>query len=63
MATIFSPVQDASIPPIFVFSLAVNREQAHTLVEGLKDPFEANRIMCLELLYRLDTAKIGFSVS
>ena len=63
IASIFSPVQDTSISPILVFPVVVSIEQAHTLVEGLKDPFDANRAICLELLCRLDTAKIGLSVS
>lgn len=63
MAVIFSPVQDATIPPIFDFTMAVSGEHARTLVECLRDPFDANRVMCLELLYKLDTAKMGLNVS
>lgn len=65
LASVFSLHKEettATIPPIFDFALAVSREHARVLLEGLSDPFDANRTMCLELLYKLNPDNIGLNV-
>ena len=51
------------IPPVLEFSSAVTKEQAMSLVDGLRDPFDANRQLCLELLLKLQCTKVGLDVS
>ena len=66
MASIFTPDQEervSQIPAVFEFERSVSQEQARCLVDGLRDPFDANRLLCLELLYRLEPGKIGLDVS
>ena len=48
---------------MFEFEQSVTQEQAKCLVDGLRDPFDANRLLCLELLYKLKSEKIGLNVS
>lgn len=49
-------------PPVVVFPLAVTNLQASCLLEGLRDPYEANRNISLELLQELPTSKIRLTV-
>ncbi len=54
---------DAAPPPVFVFSSAVSEPQGACLLGGLRDPYETNRVMCLDLLLELPTDKFGLTVS
>lgn len=51
------------IPPVFECGATVTKEQAMSLVDGLRDPFDANRQLCLELLLKLQCTKVGLDVS
>ena len=67
MATSFPPpsTQDppANIPPVFVFRREVSEPQAQCLLQGLQDPYEANRLLCLELLLQLPARTLCLTVS
>jgi len=52
-----------AIAPVLVFRAAVTKSQARTLVDALRDPFDANRQLCLDLLLQLDLTQTGFQVS
>ena len=58
----FSEETPTSIPPIFYFPSAISASQAQCLLDGLQDPFDANRSVCLELLLKLPEEMIGFAV-
>lgn len=51
------------IPAVFVFSSAVSEQQGACLMEGLRDPYDANRALCLNLLSELPVHKLGLTVS
>ena len=53
----------STIPSVFNFSSAVSPSQAKCLLDGLQDAFDANRLVCLELLLKLPAEMIGFTVS
>ena len=55
-------VPDTIISPVFVFSEAVSDSQASSLFEGLRDPYNANRIISLDLVLGLPTNKLGLNV-
>lgn len=66
MASCFSseePPENISISPMFLFSQEVSEAQGQCLLEGLQDPYEANRVLCLELLLQLPVERLGFNVS
>ena len=52
----------SEIPSIFDFPSAISSRQARCLLEGLLDPFDANRSVCLELLLKLDANLIKLTV-
>ncbi len=60
-ATPISELQER-IPAVFVFSEAVTEPQAVCLLEGLQDPYDANRKICLDMLYSLPISKIQLNV-
>ncbi len=51
------------IAPVFVFSQQVSRSQALVLWEGLRDQFDANRALCLNLLTELPVDTLLVEVS
>lgn len=59
-----SSAQDGpGIPAVFVFSSVVSELQGACLVKGLRDPYDTNRALCLELLLELPVHKLGLTVS
>lgn len=53
-----SSSSSSNISPILVFPLAVSQPQSRCLLEGMRDPYDANRVLCLHLLLRLPATQM-----
>lgn len=53
---------DTTTPPIFNFCTALSDSQAMSLLHGLRDSYDANRILYLDLLREIPAEKLGLMV-
>ena len=53
---------DTTISPIFNFCTALSDSQAMSLLHGLRDSYDANRILYLDLLQEIPAKRLGLMV-
>jgi len=63
MAVIFeSHPTNTAIPPIFNFCTGLSNSQAMSLLHALRDSYDANRVLYLDLLQVIPAEKLGLMV-
>jgi len=63
LSTIFEfHLTDMTVHPIFDFNTALSEVQAKSLLHGLRDSYDANRVLYFELLQKIPAEKLGLMV-